>query len=248
MESIAKTAAGLHELPTLIDDPENMHVGFVIQMTYDKLTVLTNDQWKHRCGGIARNSFLIAAPFDPEKFDTVPEEDRTVVLLRVIGRKSLPQDGDALKSIIEKYERATEVQPKDQHDGFERITLSRLQFSGMECHILGSFQADGKGRLTMGSDVEVLLRRLAPPRSTNRRRRVLWRKSSTSSPRIEWIKLGKTATALLGSLPEPIPIGNVRYTSSNAVQRAHKSDVPVMIQPLDFFARRTRRTRHDAYR
>ncbi|MHB8195850.1 MAG: helicase HerA domain-containing protein, partial [Vulcanimicrobiaceae bacterium] len=237
MDSIAKTTAGLLELPTLVADPESTHVGFIIHMTYDKVTVLTNDQWKHRCGGVPQNSFLVAASFDPANFETTPEEDRTVVLLRAIGPKSLPQDNDTLKSIIEKYQRATQVQATDQHDGFERITLSRLQYSGMECHILGSFQSDAVGRLTMGSDVEdfFAVARLRVYKPTPK---VLERIVNFIAPdRVA--KAEETAKLLLGSMPQPIPIGNVRYTSSNAVQRANKADVPVRIQPLDFLARRT---------
>jgi len=237
MDSIAKTSAGLHDLPTMIGDPENMHVGFVVNMTYEKVLVLTNDQWKHRCGGVPQNSFLVAASFNPTNFATAPDEDRTVVLLRVIGPKPLPSDGDALKSIVEKYQRATEVQAKDQHDGFERITMSRLQYSGMECHILGSFQVDDLGQLTMGSDVEdyfaVARLRVYKPVAE-----VLERVVNFISPD-RLAKAKTTASLLLGSLPDPIPIGNVRYTSSNAVQRAHKADVPVRIQPLDMLARRT---------
>ena len=237
MDSIAKTSAGMHDLPTLISDPENMHVGFVVSMTYDKVLVLTNDQWKHRCGGIPQNSFLVAASFDPTNFATTPEEDRTVVLLRVIGPKPLPSDSDSLKSIVEKYQRATHVQAEDQHDGFERITMSRLQYSGMECHILGSFQVDDLGRLTMGSDVEdyfaVARLRVYKPVAD-----VLERVVNFISPD-RLAKAQETAEKLLGSLPDPIPIGNVRYTSSTAVQRANKADVPVRIQPLDFLARRT---------
>jgi DNA helicase HerA-like ATPase len=237
MDSIAKTSAGMHDLPTLIGDPENMHVGFVVNMTYDKVLVLTNDQWKLRCGGVPQNSFLVAASFDPANFATTPDEDRTVVLLRVVGPKPLPSETDTLKSIVEKYQRATRVQAEDQHDGFERITMSRLQYSGMECHILGSFQVDDLGRLTMGSDVEdyfaVARLRVYKPVAE-----VLERIVNFISPD-RLTKAEETAKMLLGSLPEPIPIGNVRYTSSNAVQRAHKVDVPVRIQPLDFLARRT---------
>jgi DNA helicase HerA-like ATPase len=237
MDSIAKTSAVMHDLPTLISDPENSHVGFVVSMTYDKVLVLTNDQWKHRCGGIPQNSFLVAASFNPAEFEKTPEEDRTVVLLRVVGPKPLPSDGDTLKSIVEKYQRATGVQAEDQHDGFERITMSRLQYSGMECHILGSFQVDQLGRLTMGSDVEDYFA-VARLRVYKPVPQVLERIVNFISPD-RLAKAEETAELLLGALPEPIPIGTVRYTSSTAVQRAQKADVPVRIQPLDFLARRT---------
>lgn len=237
MDSIAKTSAGMNDLPMLIGDPDTMHVGFVVHMTYDKVLVLTNDQWKYRCGGVPQNAFLVAATFDPAEFANAPEEDRTVVLLRVIGPKALPQDGDTLKSIIEKYQRATHVQAQDQHDGFERITMSRLQYSGMECHILGSFQVDELGRLTMGSDVEdyfaVARLRVYKPMPAALEKIVNFITPDRQA------KAEETAKLLLHSMPEPIPIGNVRYTSSSVVQRAHKADVPVRIQPLDFLTRRT---------
>src|SRR5215216_5618235 len=70
-------------LPQLIQQ-ENF-VGWTYGIDYQTALVMTNDLWKARSLGIPHNCFLVAATFDPEQFADVPEEDREVLLLRVIG-------------------------------------------------------------------------------------------------------------------------------------------------------------------
>ena len=226
-----------HPLADLIDDADRNHLGYVVKMGYDIVTVLTNDEWKHRCNGVPQNSFLVATSFDPANFSKANESQRTVILLRVRGPKELPKDGDTFQAIIEHYQRKRQIQAPDQLDGIELVTRSRLQFSGLECHILGTFFTDNTGKLFMGSDVEDFYA-IGGLRVYKPTARALGEIVNFIAPN-RLAKAENDAKLLLGSLPRPIPIGTVRYTSANPMQRASREQVMVRIQPLDFLARRT---------
>jgi Helicase HerA, central domain len=236
MDLVSKKVDALHPLVSLVQDPDKMHVGFVVKMNYDSVVVLTNDKWKQQCGGIPQNAFLVATAFDPDNFGTSDPTDQIVVLLRARDEASLPQDNDTLKAIIEHYQRKTEIQAPDRLDGIEKITHSRLQFKGLECNILGAFYSDTTGRLFMGSDVENFY--------SVARLRVYRPTAATLEKIVNFIdpikeeKAKQDAVSLLNTYPDPIPIGNVRYTSTNKSQAA-ASNVPVRIQPMDFLTRRT---------
>jgi hypothetical protein len=237
MELISQQIDSLHPLVSLVQDPDTMHVGFVVKMNYDSVVVLTNDKWKQQCGGIPQNAFLVATAFDPDNFSKSDITDQIVVLLRARDEASLPQDNDTLKAIIEHYQRKTEIQAPDRLDGIEKITHARLQFKGLECRILGAFYSDSTGRLFMGSDVEnfysVARLRVYKPTAA-----ALEKIVNFIDPNKEE-KARQDAIALLKRYPEPIPIGHIRYTSTNKTQVANNEGVPVRIQPMDFLTRRT---------
>ena len=237
METIAKQVNALHGLVNLVQQPDTMHVGFVVKMNYKSVVVLTNDKWKQQCGGVPQNAFLVATAFDPANFSKADPADRIVVLLRARDEASLPQDNDTLKAIIEHYQRKSEIQAPDHLDGIEKITHARLQFKGLECRILGSFYSDKSGKIFMGSDVENFF--------SVARLRVYKPTAEALETVVNFIDPNKEAKAkqdaedLLDSYPEPILIGTVRYTSTNPNQLAQNSNAPVRIQPMDFLARRT---------
>lgn len=237
MNSISQKVEALHALAALVQESDTMHVGFVVKMDYKSVVVLTNDKWKQQCGGLPQNAFLVATAFDPANFTAADPADRSVVLLRARDQASLPQDNDTLKAIIEHYQRKTEIQAPDRLDGIEKITHARLQFQGLECRILGSFYTDASGRIYMGSDIESFY--------SVARLRVYKPTAEALETIVNFIdpnkeeKARQDAVALLGSYPDPIPIGNVRYTSTNFNQLAQSNNAPVRVQPMDFLARRT---------
>jgi hypothetical protein len=239
MNAISKSVDALHPLVNLVQDADTMHVGFVVKMDYETAVVLTNDRWKQQCGGVPRNAFLVATAFDPADIGKSDPNDRVVVLLRARNDATLPQDGDTLKAIIEHYQRKTEIQAPDRLDGIEKITHARLQFKGLECNILGTFYADSTGQMFMGSDVENFFS-VARLRVYKPTLEALEKIVNFIDPLRE-AKAREDAKILLrgGKYPEPIPIGTVRYTSTNPNQIAQHTNAPVNIQPMDFLARRT---------
>ena len=55
-------------------------VGWVYSIDYDCALIVSNDLWKAKVHGIPHNCFLIAASFDPDDYQNVPEEDREIIL------------------------------------------------------------------------------------------------------------------------------------------------------------------------
>ena len=222
------------ELLTLIQS-ENF-AGWIYSIDYEKALIITNDKWKNDVKGIPHNSFLLAASFDPNNYGDTDEIDKEVVLLRVIGTCKLPQDDDMIKTKIDNYQNKTSVYTAD--DEFDTITRNKLQFSGLECRVLGTFYMKNN-QLNLGSDIESF--------SASFQTRVYVPKKDALDKIVNFvdpIRKNKSIEdfRLLGidGEVEPFPIGTVRYTSTDRMHRATKEDkVSFCIQPADFLARRT---------
>lgn len=217
----------------------NNFIGWTFSIDYDTAYVMTNDIWKAGVLGVPHNCFLLAASFDPKEFSKVPEEDREVILLRVVGSAKLPQDDDLVRTKIDYFQDRTEIYDTDGTRDFDDITMNQLQFGGLECRILGTFfTADGD--LWLGSDIESF--------ATASRLNVYRPHGDALETIVNYVdpirrqsakedaeRLGLTGTV------EPFQIGTIRYTSTD---RLHRRDeraeiVPVRVQPSDFLARRT---------
>lgn len=223
------------ELLTLVQS-ENF-AGWVYSIDYEKALIITNDKWKSDVRGIPHNSFLLAASFDPNNYGDTDEVDKEVVLLRVIGSCKLPQDDDMIKTKIDNYQNKTGVYTAD-NDEFDKITRNKLQFSGLECRVLGTFYMKNN-QLNLGSDIESfsasLQTRVYAPKKDALGKIVNFVDPIRKNKSIEDFKL----LGINGAV-EPFPIGTVRYTSTDRMHRATEQDkVPFCIQPADFLARRT---------
>lgn len=223
------------ELLTLVQS-ENF-VGWVYSIDYEKALIITNDKWKSDVKGIPHNSFLIAASFDPNNYGDTDEIDKEVVLLRVIGSCKLPQDDDMIKTKIDNYQNKTGIYTAD-NDEFDKITRNKLQFSGLECRVLGTFYMKNN-QLNLGSDIESfsasLQTRVYAPKKDALGKIVNFVDPIKKNKSIEDFKM----LGIDGAV-EPFPIGTVRYTSTDRMHRATEQDkVPFCIQPADFLARRT---------
>lgn len=241
MSNIAnQIMAEANPLAKLLDDHKTTHVGYIYAMTFNDAFVLTNDAWKQRVAGIPHNSFLIGAGFDPENMTGAHEFDREVVLLRVLEPVVLPSDKDLLRTVIEHNQRRTEeeVFGTDLHDGHDPITHSELQFGGIRCRILGTFFLEN-GELRLGSDLEnymscTRLRVFKP--SANALEMII----NHVNPETRAKAQEEAKKAGFSQMPPPLEIGTVRYTSTARLHRAPgQLQVPVRVQPSDFFARRT---------
>ena len=131
---------------------EKNFVGWIYSINYEKALVISNDEWKHNVRGIPHNSFLIAASFEPSHFNDVAEEDRQVILLRVTGSAKLPQDDEMIKTKIDGFQKAKSTFDDGQEE-YDVYTKSRMQFSGIDCRVLGTFFVRNED-LVLGSDIE----------------------------------------------------------------------------------------------
>ena len=223
-------------LPQLIQT-ENF-VGWTYAVDYEYAYVMTNDLWKHRALGIPHNCFLIAASFDPAKMSSVPEEEREIILLRVIGSAKLPQDDELVRTKIDfsKEQRGIFESAERKMDD---ITQNELQFGGLKCRVLGTFFMD-QDEFWLGSDIESF--------ATAARLNVYRPHGKALDMIVNYVDPIRKRNALetveqLGLKGEiaPFQIGTVRYTSTD---RLHRRDpraekVSVFVQPADFLARRT---------
>jgi hypothetical protein len=223
-------------LPKLIQ--KDNFVGWTYSIDYENAYVMTNDLWKFKALGIPHNCFLLATAIQPDDFANTPDEDREVILLRVVGSAKLPQDDDLVRTKIDNF--------KDQKDIFENqerkiddITQNELQFGGLQCRVLGTFFVD-KGELWLGSDLESF--------ATAARLNVYRPHGEALQTIVNYVdpirrQSAKEAAQQLGFSRDitPFQIGSVRYTSTD---RLHRRDpraekVNVFVQPADFLARRT---------
>lgn len=213
-------------------------MGWVYSIDYDTALVITNDLWKAKVQGVPHNSFLVAASFDPSEYHKVPEEDKEVILLRVIGSTKLPQDDDMIRTRIDNYQQQTGAFLDDPRKDFDDITKNMLQFGGLQCRVLGTFYVKDND-LWLGSDIESF--------AVSVRLNVYRPSGSALKTIVNYIdpirkrKAQQDAEQLgLKGLVSPFPIGTVRYTSTDRLHRSSQEDlVEVVIQPSDFLARRT---------
>ena len=76
-----------------------------------------------------------------------------VLMLWVIGASDLPQDDDLLYAKVDHFQQQRGAFDTSALRDFDDITLSQMQFSGLECRILGTFYVHD-GELWLGSDLE----------------------------------------------------------------------------------------------
>ena len=223
-------------LPQLIQT-ENF-VGWTYAVDYEYAYVMTNDLWKHRALGIPHNCFLIAASFDPAKMASVPEEEREIILLRVIGSAKLPQDDELVRTKIDfSKEQKGIFESADRK--MDDITQNELQFGGLKCRVLGTFFMD-QDEFWLGSDIESF--------ATAARLNVYRPHGKALDVIVNYVDPIRKRSAMeiaeqlgLKGQIEPFQIGTVRYTSTD---RLHRRDpraqkVNVFVQPADFLSRRT---------
>jgi len=231
--NIANRIAGNEPLPQMIQ--ADNFIGWVYRIDYEHAHVMTNDVWKSRVNGVPHNSFLLATAFDPGNYTSASVAQKEVVLLRVIGSAQLPMDDDLVNTKIEHFQERQDNKPGAGE--LDDLTRNQLQFNGLQCRILGTFYTNADGRLCLGSDLESY-HSAAQLQVYKPRGDVLATIVNYISPIRETAAQEEAERlGIKGSMPS-FPIGAVRYTSSNRLQKLDE-DVIVQVQSVDFLARRT---------
>lgn len=235
MLNIGQQIAQGSDLVKLIQ--QDNFIGWVYDIGYEAALVMTNDLWKANALGVPHNSFLLATAFNPDAYTEATEEEREVLLLRVIGPARLPKDDEIVRAKIDYFQKQTDVHGSSERD-YDDVTRNWMQFHGLECSIRGTFFIRD-GELWLGSDIEsyASATRLNVYRPRGRA-------LETIVNYVDPIRRKKAAAeaAALGikGAIKPFRVGTVRYTSTD---RQHRRDagelVPFHISPSDLLARRT---------
>jgi len=215
---------------------KNNFVGWIYDIDYEHALVLTNDLWKTNVNGIPHNCFLVASTFDPDKYTETSEIDREVILLRVVDSARLPQDDDLVRTKIDHFQE--QEGSFDDSVNFDDITQNQIQFGGLKCRILGTFYTY-ENKLWLGSDIESfsLASRLRVYRPSDESLELII--NHVDPIRAEAMEKNAKELGLSKSI-DPIPIGSIRYTSTDRLHRKlSESSVKVFLNPSDFLARRT---------
>jgi hypothetical protein len=131
---------------------------------FTEASVITNDKFVHDACGIPLHSFLLAAPVElavRESAGLIDIDDEEVILLRVIGNATLPQQNDleflraqaGLDLVVEDGREA----PRPRTALVDPLTENHMQTAGLKCAILGTFYDEDTAtgvRLAFGSDID----------------------------------------------------------------------------------------------
>lgn len=193
-------------------------VGYSINLNYSTMTILTNDYWKKIAKGIPHNSFLIATAINTDNLSATSEIDEEIILLRVTSEYELPNSDVWLEAKIDKFKNLQ----SSTNLSYDEFSQNEMQYSGLECRVLGTFFKSDNGSLKFGSDIEnyygtQILK--------------VYKPSYRSLEKIINYGVGN-------NYENKEEIGELRFTSSNRLQSSDKR-AKVYVDPNDFIARRT---------
>jgi len=116
-------------------------VGYVLDISYDEVKIITSDPYKIAVGGIPRGSYLIMCP---KSFNNIPPH---FTLLRVNGVSTTPLNQETQQTYFE-------LQKKSMPE-LDVWTQSELQWGALSTTVLGMYYADSSdvNKLTFSGDV-----------------------------------------------------------------------------------------------
>lgn len=107
-------------------------LGFLLDMSYDELQIVTCDAWKQRCGGVPRNSLVIIKP-SPAIQASYPNMRPRLILVRITDAIPTPIKQEIQQTIFQIHRLQAPVDP---------ITNEALQWAALKGSILGTYYDD----------------------------------------------------------------------------------------------------------
>lgn len=120
-------------------------LGFLLQMGYDEMSLVTCDAWKKNCGGVPRNSFVIVKLNEKAAGVTVPAARRAIILARISATTTTPVANDIQSTIFQIHKVQATVDP---------LTSAELQWGALSATILGTYYDNADGSIGFGNDVD----------------------------------------------------------------------------------------------
>ena len=217
-------------------------IGAVYRLAdFDEALIVTNDKFVRDACGVPLHAFVLAAPAvlaDPATAGTVNVDDEEVILMRVVGTTTLPQENDLqhlrAQAGIELVTEDAREAPRPRAQMLDPLTEDRMQTAGLRCAVLGTFwDADSTAGpcLDYGADIDNVY----------------------ASSRLRVYKpYGESLRRIVSFMAEQVgdeprrafEIGRVRYASTrrrerNAATADKPVDVPVSIDIADLVAHKT---------
>jgi len=190
----------------------NNLLGFILDMTYDEATIVTCDAWKRKCGGLAKNSFVVIR-LNPKIAGQWHAERPTpsLILARIIESVATPVSREVQQTIFEIHKVQAIVDPYTDAD---------LQWGALKATILGTYY-DGEqpGDIRFGADVDSYM--------SAHFYEVFVPEPPALETLINSFVDGSTA----------VKIGHIRYTETQT--SALSTQIEVRVSPKDFVSNRT---------
>ena len=197
-------------------------VGGIFRLDYSRAIVLTDDWRKTQAGGVPHGAFLLAAA-GKQTNEGFALDDQELILLRVGGTESLPNEADLVQTRLAVVRDAGDS-GKDFDDVTDELTRNELQQSAFNCEVIGTFYTEpNSSDIEFGSDIDNVV----------------------SSARYQVFLPSQKVLSWLASYPEPkgddlLALGVVRFASTRRRARAAGVDAAeVQVHIDDFVARKT---------
>lgn len=229
----AEAAASSSKKLTSLIRPEDM-VGDLIKMDYAECEVLVHDHLRQKVGGLPLGCFLLSTRLVPGSAPAPVEEDSNLILLRVTGQSRLPNASETdLNRFLAGQRVATLDEVWDAEGKTDQFTLHQLRYAGVRCRVLGTFRMrenkPSEWSLVFGADVSNFY---------SGRGMKVYKPVGVALTHI--VNFSKAATDDLHPLAgKRVPVGRVRYASSERLFDSNKENVEVDLDPTDLVARRT---------
>ena len=184
-------------------------LGFLLELSYDELRLVTCDAWKRKCGGVPRNSFVIIKLNEPAAGVTPGSVRPCLLLARVSETATTPVAADIQSTIFQIHKVQAKIDP---------LTNAELQWGALKATILGTYFDEG-GRIGFGNDIDTFL---SPH---------FYEVYVPTEAHLEVLINSFVESA------SPLTVGRLRYTETETLRRG--PDVQVSVSPVDFIANRT---------
>ncbi len=222
---------------------ESDMVGISFDVNYNEILMLTNDFWKMSANGIPHNCFLLATPFNKSEYIKVNELDKECVLLRVVGECKIPNEDLWIETKIDKIKSLKDMDLNSSINKsltYDKYSQKEMSFTGLKCRILGTFYLENN-LLNFGADLEnyygTKMLYVYKPKGNSLEQILNFIDPIRKNDILK--ELDKMGVKIDDhNKLDLCPIGTVRYTSSNRMQKKEKP-VNVYINPFDFVSRRT---------
>ena len=211
---------------------ETTRVGDLLSLDYSEAIILVHDALRQEVRGLPMGCFLLATRIAPETRPAANEEDTALILLRVIGHSSLPNRTDTDNWRFDAARRSIDSPEQwDADKKTDQFTLNQLRHAGVRCSVLGTFRYVKNGNswnFTFGADISNFY--------SGQGMKVYKPVGTALSEIVNFTKPMGGSHPLAG---KPVPVGRVRYSSSEIEVDVNHENVPVHIEPTDMLARRT---------